>query len=342
MTAAVPTIEFDTQAFAPATRFDRWRGSMSSLYDLAPADDAETAGFGARSTAWHLGAMIVNTGTYQGGQKVRRTAALIRRDQIDHYKLQLRLAGGLQVDADGHAVSVVAGDVVVEDLSRPSHYLAQGGSNIVVYIAREALDDLTRHPGSMHGAMVRGAAGAVLTDHLQSLARNLPLLRTQAARDIAAVTTLLVAACVTPTPEALDRARPAIEVTVTRQICRYIECHLTEPFLSADSLCAFFHISRAKLYRLLAPLGGVQGFIRERRLMRVHAILLEAAGPIHLSRLAEDHGFSSASDFSRAFRTQFGYAPRDARLGAAAAGVALPPATDAEAEFNRWMGSVRS
>jgi AraC-like DNA-binding protein len=48
----------------------------------------------------------------------------------------------------------------------------------------------------------------------------------------------------------------------------------------------------------------------------VHALLTrnpERAGRAYLGRLADDYGFTSASHFSRVFREQFGYSPREAR-----------------------------
>ena len=62
------------------------------------------------------------------------------------------------------------------------------------------------------------------------------------------------------------------------------------------------------LYRLFDSLGGVSNHIRERRLARVHDILSRSEERQNIARIAEDHGFKTATHFSRAFRQQFGYA----------------------------------
>lgn len=93
---------------------------------------------------------------------------------------------------------------------------------------------------------------------------------------------------------------------------QHIEKQLRDPALSADVLCRQFHVSRSTLYRLFEPLGGVARYIRERRLAHCHAILSRPGPRQYIERVAHDHGFGTASQFSRAFHEQFGYAPRDA------------------------------
>ena len=331
---------FDTGEFEPAQRLDRWRGTMSSLYEIGLPE--QRPDFFARATVWHLGPMVVNAGEYIGGQSVRRTPQLIRRDQIDHFKLTFRESGHSEIDAGGRPVSVAPGDLVIEDLGRPGRYVAHGGRNIVLYIAREALRGAAGHPDGLHGTLVRGPATAILSSHLRSLVSNISSLRAEQAQGIAAATTLLLRACLAPTNDLLQQARPLIDTNLTRQICRYIEEHLTDPSLSVQVICGQFHVSRATLYRLFSELGGVQAFVRERRLTRVHAVLSSNAAPRYLARLADDYGFSSASDFARAFKARFGYSPTDARAIASMPEFDPSRAADGPEAFSAWMNSVKA
>ena len=50
---------------------------------------------------------------------------------------------------------------------------------------------------------------------------------------------------------------------------RFIDTHLASPALETDMLARNFGLSRASLYRLFAPVGGVAGYIRRERLRRV-------------------------------------------------------------------------
>jgi AraC-like DNA-binding protein len=97
-------------------------------------------------------------------------------------------------------------------------------------------------------------------------------------------------------------------------LCRYVEDNLTARDLGAAKLAATFGLSRASLYRLFAPVGGVASFIRERRLARAH---LELTTPGLQNRrigpIAYQAGFHSIAAFNRAFRAAYGETPRNVR-----------------------------
>ena len=97
-------------------------------------------------------------------------------------------------------------------------------------------------------------------------------------------------------------------------LCRYVEGNLTARDLGAEKLASAFGLSRATLYRLFEPVGGVASFIRERRLAHARQELTRAGlqnrriGPI-----AYQAGFHSIAAFNRAFRATYGDTPRNVR-----------------------------
>jgi AraC-like DNA-binding protein len=97
-------------------------------------------------------------------------------------------------------------------------------------------------------------------------------------------------------------------------IKRYIETHLeTEP-LGAEDLCDRFGISRASLYRMFKPEGGLAGYVRDQRLNLAMRRLAEPHGQkTRLLDLAINLRFSSDSTFVRAFRRKFGLTPGEVR-----------------------------
>ena len=111
-------------------------------------------------------------------------------------------------------------------------------------------------------------------------------------------------------------------------------------WLGAASIGAALKVSRATLYRLFEPHGGVASYLRERRLLRIHATLCAPGPRRSLAAIAEDHGFQSAAQFSRAFRAQFGYSPSEAAsagqpLDAAPAAATEPPRAESLAAWLR-------
>ncbi len=84
--------------------------------------------------------------------------------------------------------------------------------------------------------------------------------------------------------------------------------------LGVDKLANTFGLSRASLYRLFEPVGGVASYIGTRRLARARQELTAPGledrriGPI-----AYRAGFQSIPAFNRAFRAAYGQTPRSTR-----------------------------
>lgn len=109
-----------------------------------------------------------------------------------------------------------------------------------------------------------------------------------------------------------------------RQICRYIEAHLEDASLSTNTLLDQFGVSRATLYRMFEPLGGVRNYVTERRAASALFFISKSDGRRGLVQAAcERWGFSSAANFNRTIQRLFGNSPkallfaRDAGVGAA-------------------------
>jgi AraC-like DNA-binding protein len=105
---------------------------------------------------------------------------------------------------------------------------------------------------------------------------------------------------------------PPLQSFVT--ICRFVEANLGARDLGVDKLAKTFGLSRASLYRLFEPVGGVASYIRTRRLARARQELTAPGledrriGPI-----AYRAGFQSIPAFNRAFRAAYGQTPRSTR-----------------------------
>ena len=102
------------------------------------------------------------------------------------------------------------------------------------------------------------------------------------------------------------QARDAMRFSIST----FVERNLARWDLSVSKILANFGVSRASLYRIFEDRGGVRQFISDRRLLR--AVLDISKGPIRRGEIAdaaERWGFSSAANFNRAIRREFGVAP---------------------------------
>ena len=108
-----------------------------------------------------------------------------------------------------------------------------------------------------------------------------------------------------------------------------IERSLGDFGLTVGSLLHRLAVTRGALYGVFNEHGGVQAYIRERRLQRCYEAINgdDRAGET-LGAIAFSFGFRSEAQFSRTFKERFGMAPRELRSVARERGVnMLPPTT---------------
>ena len=95
----------------------------------------------------------------------------------------------------------------------------------------------------------------------------------------------------------------------------YVECNLSDPDLSVESIAARLKCSKRYLHQAFDDAGlGLGRYIWKRLLERCKDDLIDAnrAGR-SLSDIAFAWGFSSLAHFSKAFKQKFGAAPSEFR-----------------------------
>jgi AraC-like DNA-binding protein len=324
----VPSLLLDTGALPPDAAFALWAQAMEG-YEVARDDPG--GAFSAHAEAWMLGPVVLSRSRV-GPVRLARSPVRILRDRLDHFSFALPLEGDWRTSFDGREVRSLPGVVTIFDNSRP--YVAVGSrlDLIVALIPRSAIE-LALGPVDLHGRRLEHPAGRLLADHLALLVSHMPSLTESEAPHVAQGMLSLVVSCLRASVRPPPRARPA---TLARHAARLIDSDLGAD-LTPEVLRARLNLSRASLYRAFAPLGGVASFIRERRLVRIHAIV-SAGGTQPVKLLAAEFGFASGTHLTRAFRARFGYSLSALRQRTNAQ---VAPATDGVTqEFRRWLGAL--
>lgn len=91
---------------------------------------------------------------------------------------------------------------------------------------------------------------------------------------------------------------------------RIVLANLSRPDLSPGFIAGQMQVSRATLYRLFEPEGGVMQFVRHERLRAVRDALADPLEMRTIGALAEVFAFSSISVLSRSFRNLYGISPQ--------------------------------
>jgi AraC-like DNA-binding protein len=153
----------------------------------------------------------------------------------------------------------------------------------------------------------------LLREHFQALWRTLPrMTEAQASASIRGAIGLLKG-WISAEGTVSKELSPEVSAALGKTVRCYIERHLDQT-MEVEDLARRFRISRSQLYLMFAPYNGVASYIRERRLQRSRRMLTNPSF-LHkaIGAIGFDNGFTSESQFSRAFRARFAVTPRQVR-----------------------------
>lgn len=343
--SGLPFSAFSTAEAPPAERWELWRSSISVMFDVAPLDIAEDAPVHAEISACNLGSVVVGK-TGFSAQSYTRSPSRIARDGLDHYLVQLYTAGGYAGTAGARSVELRPGDISLLDLGQPLDTRNPASRTCSLVIPRSVFEAALPGASALHGTILRRDDGLcrLLADHLDSLWRHLPRLSAPEAAPVATAVVEMISACFQPSADAARRAQAQLAAATLGTVKRHIEERLSSPDLRPETIAAGFRMSRATLYRLFEPIGGVAAYIQSRRLARAHADLVcPAYRHRRVYDIALDWGFASEAHFSRSFRRTFGVSPSEARIRASAGHTAARPPAEAQGGgYAEWIAALRS
>ncbi|MCW2244447.1 AraC-like DNA-binding protein [Azospirillum fermentarium] len=332
----VPHSRFDTRSTPAALAHDRWRALIGVLFDAQPVMEGEH-GFSVQLDAWRVddvGLALMTASPH----RFSRSRAKISRDGMDGYLLQFYTAGESRDWGGDYAAG--AGDLYVIDMAQPVSTLTTRHSHIDIVVPRRRLAEQLRTPDQCHERVLPAGLPLVtlLRDMALSYLRQLPFL--SAADASAALTPLIGLAAAAINGTAGDDHATAVRTGLFVQIRRFIDNRLLDPGLSVDLILVRFGLSRRSLYRLFEPVGGVDAYIKKRRLAMAQRALKDPANSaLSIADIATMHGFASAEHFTRSFRGAFGVTPREMRFYAPAesgGGTADIP----DAAWSRWIAEI--
>jgi AraC-like DNA-binding protein len=257
-----------------------------------------------------------------------RMATHVAHDGLDHYMVTLCVEGRMEFSSGRRTVALRRGDFCLVDMAEPNRtsLIADGGSGhsrlLNVVLPRAMLAPLLASPDTATASLVsrESLQSRILADQFFALYRRDSTLKTRSAVTSDAVAGL-VADAVGAARDAEWNVDAANRALLTASIKRYIDDNSPTGMIGVEDLCRRFRLSRATLYRLFEPDGGLWHHLQEQRLTRAFRLLASSSVETKIMDLAVAFRFSSDSTFARAFRRRFGVAPGEirqlARSGAA-------------------------
>lgn len=307
--ASLPSIDkttFSTSLIEPSLRLHHYRRWLQAICEVSPCEDAPLR---ASILMFRTGGITVASSVSSPAHYSRHAGDRIDHT-LDHYVLaQLVVRGEVNGTFDDHTCDMGQGDIYLCDLAARTDLWVDAVDQIHLLIPRSLLAQAN---GSLHGCVVPRASShcRMLRDRFHRMVSASQAAAPEHMTTLVAETVQLLAQCINNGTR--SRASSESLEATRRDVMDYIDAHLTDVALNPELLLQQFAVSRAKLYRLFADLGGIQRYIRDRRLDgAVREICRHPKRSI--SDTAKRYGFTNSRQFQRAIQSRFGITARDAR-----------------------------
>ncbi|MDH7798878.1 MULTISPECIES: helix-turn-helix domain-containing protein [unclassified Beijerinckia] len=292
-------IDINTSSAPPAEQYDLFRSWHSNIADVELLRDKfET--FTARERVWQLGSLVLALIEYPGTGYFRRWSSK-KNPIFDHWLISMPQT----ISSDNGRPEM--SQLRWQCLAAPHQDQGEDDGILCLFLPRDfaVLQSLSLE--------IRPDMMRFIIDYMILLYGSLADRTENDVPFIAAATTSLISACITPSRDHFVEAQGAIDAVLMARATRFIATRLADRNLTPGRLCHELDISRSRLYRIFEPMGGISNYIRRQRLLKTRDALADSANGSHISSIAEKWGFSDASTYSRAFKKEFRFSPKDTR-----------------------------
>jgi len=300
--------------------FAACRELLSAMFDLETPPADLRPRFATRFDLYDFGPIKLGLSLSSAAPwTMVRGPELIARTGTDHFHVQYYRGNGFVMTLDGAERPVEAGDVAMLDLARPVMLRADAINNFSVIVERGLLAPLLADEGDVHGLILKrdSEAGIAVREHLDDLWQQAPDLTIAQGLDLSRSTAALLAAVIRANSQNRAATRAELRRSQFRAICRRIDKQIGDPALGPGTLARDFYVTRATLYRMFEPHGGIGKYILGRRLTGVFRDLSDPSlAQRQIAAILHQWGFTNHTAAGRTFRSAYGMTPSECRARA--------------------------
>ncbi|WP_310619994.1 AraC family transcriptional regulator [Flexibacterium corallicola] len=307
---------FNTSVVAKSEQYDIWQTSISCIFETATPQAFKEDGFNACISSTWFNCMLFAR-TRCPGQTWVRTKLKAATDGLDHLMFQFYVTGEHTWQKKGDYLVLPRRGILVFDLSQEVTSITTHAETIVLIIPKLLLSQYIDISHNYHMKIFYPDSSLTLAlyDHVLTLDRLRTDLSVSEAQLLLPATLSLVSACINSTLNWDNPAQlTALKSTFKHRLTDLIDRNLSNHNLSTLLVSGQMGMSRATLYRFLEDCGGVESFIRKRRLDHAAKLLSD---PRNIRQkiydIANEVGYKTEAGFCKAFKRQFGITPSDAR-----------------------------
>jgi len=308
---------FNVQAEAPQRQLLAWRDRVGHMIDVLPSLSDLDKPFHASIDRYQVGKLVL-TDCRSDQMVLERSLARISTDKVRDFVFHVFLEGGVDsvaVRATPHEGSRSVASILALDMTQPVRMHRHACRVLTFFVPGALVQEVFPDPDAIHGRTIHGTTPLtqLVIKHVTALSQGIMHMSADAADGAIRASAQLLVAAFGKQARLSGNARAAARAAMFGQVRRYVQAHLTEAELSAESVLNALHLPRQTLYRLFQHEGGLGAYIRHLRLR--HAAERLAHNPHEtVTYIAFDLGFKSGTDFTRAFRRAYGMPPQDFRM----------------------------
>lgn len=314
---------FSTRELDLSAQLLAWHGRVThvTLGGLdAPLSRAGVAnGFHGATSRYSVNGMVFMD-THTDALRLERSIARISTDNLRYFIFYAVVEGGFgslqslhrkqEADARARGISVM-------DMDQPFRAFRPDSRGFTLFAPRDLVAAALPDAQSLHGRTIQHNTPLfrLIYEHLVALNQDMPSLSASQAEHALSVAIHLMVAAFGKQAKLSGNARAAVRAAMFARVRRYIDANLYYPKLSPDAVQNAMQLPRRTLFRLFEHEGGIEAFIRHRRLHEAAAELVKFPH-LAVADVAYGLGFKSHQDFSRAFRRAFDMTAQDLRAQA--------------------------
>lgn len=205
--------------------------------------------------------------------------------------------------------------LVFVDMSKPFSIHASGINMLSLSFSRTLLESLIPGVQDIHGwVFTDGPHKELLLAYMKTLEVVAARIRSSDSVHVTETAVRMIANCLLHSGLGKSTSSASNLKLSLLDIKNAIDSQIENPRLNLEMLMDQFHVSRATLYRMFEPYGGVAKYIQRRKLDFAFRELSKYSNKKqNISMLAYRLGYSHASVFTRAFFARFGINPSEVR-----------------------------
>lgn len=304
------SIIFSTDSVENKDKFNYWHDVVTKYYAPCVGITNNKDNFSATTTVQSVGLAELSQVISDGISYDRRPSDLRSTPREDIF-LSIMLEGEGYFSQNDHQVKHQTGDILIYDAAKPYCFnYSNAYKSMLLKLPRPLVQAKISHIDQLGGTIVncQSVYGKLIKSLMQE---TLTLASSPELNEFILPTLEMLTTAMQRSSDGGDQATGTAHSKQLGEIKTYIHKHITDENLSIDRIATENNISVRTLSRLFAEVGETpRSWLQMQRLSFAYqALATKKVG--NVTEAALTFGYKDLSHFSRTFKKQYGFSPKD-------------------------------